>query len=90
MLFRSDGSFVRSLGDEDRDEPIVRSIIQLAHGLDMAVIAEWVTTDAQVTRLRALGCDLMQGYRIGRPVNAVDFGHTGSMGRGSGDGLPFP
>ena len=89
-FLKLDGSFVRSLGDEDRDEPIVRSIIQLAHGLDMAVIAEWVTTDAQVTRLRALGCDLMQGYRIGRPVNAVDFGHTGSMGRGSGDGLPFP
>ena len=89
-FLKLDGSFVRSLGDEDRDEPIVRGIIQLAHGLDMAVIAEWVTTDAQVTRLRALGCDLMQGYRIGRPVSAVDFGHTGSMGRRPGDGLPFP
>ncbi|MFZ9158257.1 MAG: putative bifunctional diguanylate cyclase/phosphodiesterase [Ilumatobacteraceae bacterium] len=84
-----DGSFVRSLGDEDRDDPIVRSIIQLAHSLDMAVIAEWVTTDAQMTRLRAMGCDLLQGYRIGRPVSAADFGHTGPMSQLPGDGLPF-
>jgi diguanylate cyclase (GGDEF)-like protein len=89
-FLKLDGSFVRSLGDEDRDEPIVRGIIQLAHGLEMAVIAEWVTTDSQVTRLRALGCDLLQGYRIGRPVSAVDFGHTGPMSRSTDDELPFP
>ena len=52
----------------------MRGIIQLAHSLNMAVIAEWVTTDAQISRLRLLGCDLMQGYRIGRPVAANDFG----------------
>jgi EAL domain-containing protein (putative c-di-GMP-specific phosphodiesterase class I) len=40
----------------------------------MAVIAEWVTTDAQIERLRLLGCDLVQGYRIGRPVAATAFG----------------
>ena len=89
-FLKLDGSFVRSLGDEDRDDPIVRSIIQLAHSLEMAVIAEWVTTDAQVARLRALGCDLLQGYRIGRPVGALDFGHTGPMSQSFGDGLPFP
>lgn len=88
-FLKLDGSFVRSLGDEDRDDPIVRSIIQLAHSLEMAVIAEWVTTDAQVARLRALGCDLLQGYRIGRPVAAADFGHTGPMSQSSGEGLPF-
>ena len=73
-FLKLDGSFVRSLGEDENDDPIVRSIIQLAHSLNMAVIAEWVTTDAQISRLRLLGCDLMQGYRIGRPVAANDFG----------------
>ncbi len=46
-----DGTFVRGLGTEGGvDDPIVRSVIQLAHSLDMAVIAEWVTTDQQVER----------------------------------------
>lgn len=73
-FLKLDGSFVRSLGEDENDDPIVRGIIQLAHSLNMAVIAEWVTTDAQISRLRLLGCDLMQGYRIGRPVAANDFG----------------
>jgi diguanylate cyclase (GGDEF)-like protein len=69
-----DGSFVRALGEDETDDPIVRGIVQLAHSLNMAVIAEWVTTDAQIERLRLLGCDLVQGYRIGRPVAATAFG----------------
>ena len=52
----------------------MRGIVQLAHSLNMAVIAEWVTTDAQIERLRLLGCDLVQGYSIGRPVAATAFG----------------
>ena len=67
-----DGSFVRSLGNEERDSPIVRSVIQLAHSLDMAVIAEWVTTPDERERVRGLGCDFVQGHLIGRPVEAAD------------------
>ncbi len=67
-----DGSFVRSLGLEERDTPIVRSVIQLAHSLDMAVIAEWVTTPDEQERVRSLGCDFVQGHLIGRPVEAAD------------------
>ena len=67
-----DGSFVRSLGAEERDAPIVRSVIQLAHSLDMAVIAEWVTDPRQLERVEALGCDFVQGNFIGRPAAAAD------------------
>ncbi|NCZ90809.1 MAG: EAL domain-containing protein, partial [Actinobacteria bacterium] len=42
-----DGSLVRDLGQQGGDDPIVRSIIQLAHSLNMSVIAEWVSTDDQ-------------------------------------------
>ncbi|MFM8649692.1 MAG: putative bifunctional diguanylate cyclase/phosphodiesterase [Actinomycetota bacterium] len=67
-----DGSFVRSLGNEERDTPIVRSVIQLAHSLDMAVIAEWVTTPDERERVQSLGCDFVQGHLIGHPVGAAD------------------
>lgn len=66
-----DGTLVRDVGRSDGgDDPIVRSLIQLAHSLDLVVIAEWVGTDDQVQRLRVLGCDLLQGNRIGAPMSA--------------------
>jgi diguanylate cyclase (GGDEF)-like protein/PAS domain S-box-containing protein len=68
-----DGTLVREIGREGADDPIVRSIIQLAHSLGMSVVAEWVTTDEQTTRLRILGCDALQGHRIGEPVPAAEF-----------------
>jgi len=37
------------------------------------VIAEWVTSDDQTQRLRLLGCDFVQGNRIGEPVAASEF-----------------
>lgn len=75
-----DGTFVRTLGDDDRDDPIVRSVIQLAHSLDMAVIAEWVSSDEQLGRLRQLGCDFVQGHHVGRPVAGDQFAVPASLG----------
>lgn len=68
-----DGTLVRGLGEGDRDEPVVRTVIQLAHGIDASVIAESVTTSVQMERLVALGCDLVQGFHIGRPRPEADF-----------------
>ncbi len=68
-----DGSLVREIGQHGGDDPVVRSIIQLAHSLNMAVVAEWVTTEDQVQRLRLLGCDFMQGHRIGVPMDVAAF-----------------
>ena len=72
-FLKLDGTLVRDIGLQGSDDPIVRSIIQLAHSLNMSVIAEWVTTDDQTQRLRLLGCDFVQGNRIGEPVVAVEF-----------------
>ncbi|NBP50194.1 MAG: phosphodiesterase [Actinobacteria bacterium] len=76
-----DGTLVREIGREGADDPIVRSIIQLAHSLGMSVVAEWVTTDEQATRLRILGCDALQGHRIGEPVPAADFARSARAAR---------
>lgn len=67
------GSFVRPLGQDDHDDPMVRGVIQLLHGLDRSVIASWVSSAEQLARLRSLGCDLVQGFHVARPVSADDF-----------------
>jgi diguanylate cyclase (GGDEF)-like protein/PAS domain S-box-containing protein len=72
-FLKLDGTLVRDIGLQGSDDPIVRSIIQLAHSLNMSVIAEWVTSDDQTQRLRLLGCDFVQGNRIGEPVVASEF-----------------
>ena len=65
-ILKIDGSLVRDVGSPGSgDDPMVRSIIQLAHSLDLSVCAEWVTTEDQLERLRLLGCDMVQGNRIG-------------------------
>ncbi len=50
------------------DEAIVRSTIELAHGLELIAIAEGVEDEATLDRLRVLGCDRVQGYHLGRPM----------------------
>ncbi len=63
-----DRSFVTNLLNETRDEVIVRSTIDLGHNLGLRVAAEGVEDEATRERLRALGCDLAQGYGISRPM----------------------
>jgi diguanylate cyclase (GGDEF)-like protein len=73
-LLKLDGTLVRDVGRTDGgDDPMVRSLIQLAHSLNLVVCAEWVTTEDHVQRLKALGCDLLQGNRIGEPIAAEAF-----------------
>jgi len=54
------------------DEIIVRSTVELAHDMGLTVTAEGVETEAILRRLGVLGCDLAQGYFIGRPMTAGD------------------
>ncbi|MGF6552245.1 putative bifunctional diguanylate cyclase/phosphodiesterase [Paraburkholderia youngii] len=53
---------------------IVSAIIALAHSLEMDVVAEGVETQSQLDKLRSMMCDEMQGYLLGKPVSADDFG----------------
>jgi len=66
-----DGTFIRNVGRDGADDPIVRSIVQLAHSLDMSVVAEWVQSAEQLQRLRLLGCDHAQGNHVCEPVDAT-------------------
>jgi diguanylate cyclase (GGDEF)-like protein/PAS domain S-box-containing protein len=66
-----DRSFICALGWGTTERAIVASIIELAHALDMEVVAEGVETASQLEQLQALGCDRAQGYLIAAPGPAL-------------------
>ncbi len=65
-----DKQFIKNLTTSDKDAAIATSIIQLAHNLELEVVAEGVETAEQVDTLQQLGCDIAQGYFFGRPMPA--------------------
>ncbi|WAH60377.1 EAL domain-containing protein [Pseudomonas silvicola] len=67
-VLKIDQSFVRQMLDHPRDAAIVETIIQLAHALDLHLIAEGVETQQHAQALQRLGCDVMQGFLYCRPL----------------------
>jgi EAL domain-containing protein (putative c-di-GMP-specific phosphodiesterase class I) len=63
-----DKMFVTQLTSSNRDPLIVRSTIDLAHALEMEVTAEGVETQAALALLSVMGCDMVQGFLISRPI----------------------
>src|SRR5436190_7434905 len=63
-----DRFFVDDAPTSDDSALIVKSIIDLAHGLGLTVTAEGVETEDQLRLLRVLGCDVAQGFFVGRPL----------------------
>jgi diguanylate cyclase (GGDEF)-like protein len=68
-----DRSFITDLSSRPRDLAIVTSTVDLAHALDLIVVAEGVESDEDWNTLTRLGCDQAQGYHLSRPVSAADF-----------------
>jgi EAL domain-containing protein (putative c-di-GMP-specific phosphodiesterase class I)/GGDEF domain-containing protein len=66
-----DKMFVMQLTSSNRDPLIVRSTIDLAHALEMEVTAEGVETPSALALLSVMGCDMVQGFLISRPI-AID------------------
>lgn len=63
-----DRSFIENLTENEQDAAIVQSMIQLAHQLNLEVVAEGVETLQQAGVLHQQGCDLLQGYYYARPA----------------------
>jgi EAL domain-containing protein (putative c-di-GMP-specific phosphodiesterase class I) len=65
-----DRSFVRDLPDDADDRTVAEAILRMAQALGIRVVAEGVETTQQRDFLRAQGCELLQGYLLGRPEAA--------------------
>ncbi|BAL26166.1 EAL domain-containing protein [Azoarcus sp. KH32C] len=68
-VVKLDGSFVRSLENDERLRTIVARSIELAHDLGMLVVAECIETRTQANLLREMGCDYGQGYLFSKPLD---------------------
>jgi EAL domain-containing protein (putative c-di-GMP-specific phosphodiesterase class I) len=67
-----DKSFIDNICTSEKDAQIAESIIQLAHGLDIKVVAEGVECEDQLAMLRTKHCDIIQGYIFSRPLQPSD------------------
>ncbi len=82
-FLKIDMSFIRNLTTDPGDAAIVQSTIAMAHHFGIRVIAEGVETQEQFDYLAAAGCDLVQGYLLGRPTTAVEI--TATLGASASD-----
>ncbi|HEX7155282.1 MAG TPA: EAL domain-containing protein [Thermoanaerobaculia bacterium] len=91
-----DRGFVSDLPDRFEDAAIVRSVVQLAQGLNLRVVAEGVETSEQLEFLRQHECNEVQGYYFSYPLPAQEFeellrgsiGQMGSIGHRGPMGVP--
>ncbi len=89
-----DKSFVDDITADSRASAIVKTIIDMAHNLELAVVAEGVENEEQFKRLAMYQCELYQGFLFSRPLTEGDFleelrsnsYNEGSLGRGLTDG----
>ena len=72
-LLKIDRSFIKDLHYSEESLQITKAMIQLAHTLEMKVVAEGVDDSRQVAILKEQNCDYIQGYSFSKPVHAKDF-----------------
>jgi EAL domain-containing protein (putative c-di-GMP-specific phosphodiesterase class I) len=68
-----DQTFVHGIGRSRQADAIVSTVVAIAHRLGLEAVAEGVETEEQERYLREEGCDLLQGFRIARPLTREAF-----------------
>jgi diguanylate cyclase (GGDEF)-like protein/PAS domain S-box-containing protein len=72
-VIKIDRSFVQEIEQDRRSLDIVSGVIAFAKSLQLSVIVEGIETEAQKSAVRSTGCDVLQGYLIGKPMPASEF-----------------
>src|SRR5690606_41640535 len=81
-VLKIDQTFIRRLPADQDAIHIVDAAVTLAHKVAMQALAEGVETAEVYNLLRHIGCDIAQGYLMGRPMPATDFAHWYRQGQG--------
>jgi EAL domain-containing protein (putative c-di-GMP-specific phosphodiesterase class I) len=87
-VLKIDRAFIKDVTTDPEDAALTRAIIAMAQGLGLKVIGEGIETAEQLEFLRAEGCDMIQGYYIGRPMEADAF--RSSLKKGYGHKVRTP
>ncbi|MCA1986433.1 MAG: EAL domain-containing protein, partial [Desulfovibrio sp.] len=80
-MLKIDRSFVSRMSHGSENMEIARTIVALAHSLDMKVVAEGVETFEQAQLLRDLGCEYAQGYYYAKPMDLEALRANGLFGK---------
>ncbi len=67
-----DRTFVGTMDTDISNNAIVRSVVEMAHNLGMRVVAEGAENEPVLNELQTMGCDIVQGYVIARPMPAIE------------------
>jgi diguanylate cyclase (GGDEF)-like protein/PAS domain S-box-containing protein len=67
-IIKIDKSFIREMGRDTSEAAIVSGVVNLAHALHLQVVAEGIETPEQLNQLKALECDVGQGFYFGKPL----------------------
>ena len=70
-----DRSFITDLLTDDYDKNIVSTVISMAHGMNLQVVAEGVETQEQFDLLKEMSCDEIQGYLLSKPIDSFQITH---------------
>ena len=68
-----DQSFIRHMLESSMDQHIVKTVIEMAHGFDIEVVAEGIEDQATFDALKQYGCDIAQGFHLAKPMPQDDF-----------------
>jgi diguanylate cyclase (GGDEF)-like protein len=81
-LLKIDKSFVGGMEEREENRKLVHAMINLAHNLNLEVVAEGVETPEQLALLRLFGCDQAQGYLISKPLPLPELVEYLTFGKG--------
>ena len=72
-VLKLDMKFVQSETSQGTDRGVLRLVVEMAHRMNLSVVAEGVETQQQLSRLQEIGCDYVQGYLFSKPIPAADY-----------------
>lgn len=72
-ILKIDKSLLDDVKDNMRARSVIKKVIELAHDIDMIVICEGIESNAQLNYLEQIGCDIGQGFLLGKPMHYKTF-----------------
>ena len=72
-ILKLDMKFIRNQMAKPAERSLLKAIVEMAHTMNLKVVAEGVETEEQKERLKSMNCDIAQGYFYAKPTPAADY-----------------